>query len=217
LPGDKIRGVVENGHPVIYVNDVKLEESYTNKYPLIDILTDDVQVVCRKAQEQALSEMQRNHVDSQQFPCMFNNVIAQYHRRVSYDPAKPFDKQDFYIIHENQVVRGEHNELSLTMPGSPLPEAHAQEKREEHGIWNGTDEFYVELDEHHYWVMGDNRLGSCDSRFWGPLDGRLIHGKILYRIWSVDSCEWLWLWDLIKHPINFWTRVRWNRFFQCVR
>lgn len=217
LPGDKIRGAIENGHPVVYVNDVQLEEPYINKYPLIDILTDDVQVVCRKTQEQVLCEMQRNHIDAQQFPCRFNNAVAQYHRRISYDPEKSFDKQDFYVIRENQVVRGEHNELSLTSPGTPLPEEHAQEKREGNSIWNCTDEFYVELDDHHYWVMGDNRLGSCDSRFWGPLEGRMIHGKILYRIWSIDSCEWLWLWDLMKHPIDFWSRVRWNRFFQRVR
>ena len=201
LPGDKIRGVVENGHPVIYVNEVKLEEPYINAYPLIDILTDDVRVVYKNVQEQVLKDMQRNRADAQQFPCMFNTGIAQYHKRVSYDPAKSFGMQDFYAIHDNQVIRDEHNELLLTMPGTALP----------------ADEFYIELDDHHYWVMGDNRLGSCDSRFWGPLDGRFIHGKILYRIWSVDSNEWLWLWDLIKHPFNFWSRVRWNRFFQRVR
>ena len=103
------------------------------------------------------------------------------------------------------MMRGENNELSLTMPGSPLPADRSQAKHEGNSTWNGTDEFYIELDDHHYWAMGDNRLGSCDSRFWGPLDGRMIHGKILCRIWSVDSCEWLWLWDLIKHPIDFWS------------
>jgi hypothetical protein len=83
--------------------------------------------------------------------------------------------------------------------------------------------------------MGDNRLGSQDSRFFGPLDGRLIHGKIVFRIWSLDTpndtvmfpsnfiekvyaffADW-WIVDLIKHPIDFWTRVRWSRFFQVMK
>ena len=36
IPGDHVKGVLEDGHPVIYVNDKKLDESaYINKYPLI--------------------------------------------------------------------------------------------------------------------------------------------------------------------------------------
>ena len=217
VPGDKIRGTVENGHPVVYVNGVKLDEPYINKYPLIDIWTDDAKIVLEKAKEQVLTEMKKRQVDPQQYPYLLESILAKYHRRVSYDPAKPFEQQEFYSIKENQVMRGENNELSLTMPGTALPAERAQAKHEGNSTWNSTDEFYIELDDHHYWAMGDNRLGSCDSRFWGPLDGRLIHGKILYRIWSVDSCEWLWVWDLVKHPVDFWSRVRWNRFFQRVR
>jgi signal peptidase I len=217
IPGDKIRGVVENGHPAVYVNDTKLDEPYINKYPLIDILNDDIKVIYKRAQKEALAQMHKQHMDPQQYSCIVDCIMAKYHRRVSYDPTRPFGKQEFYNIHENQVLRDEHNEPLLTMPGTALPSEHAQERHEGNNRWNSTDEFYVELDDHHYWVMGDNRLGSCDSRFWGPLDGHVIHGKILFRIWSIDSCEWLWLWDLIKHPIDFWSRVRWNRFLQRVR
>lgn len=34
-PGDTIKGVIEDGKPVLYVNDKKLDEPYVNKYPLI--------------------------------------------------------------------------------------------------------------------------------------------------------------------------------------
>ena len=217
VPGDKIRGTIENGHPVVYVNGVKLDEPYINKYPLIDIWTDDVKIVLEAAREQVLTEMKRHNVDPQQYPNILENVLGKYHRRVSYDPARPFTKQEFYSMNENQIMRGENNELSLTMPGTPLPKERAEAKHFENGTCNSTDEFDIQLDDHHYWLMGDNRLGSCDSRFWGALDGRLIHGKILFRIWSVDSLEWLWVWDLVKHPVDFWSRVRWSRFFQRVR
>ena len=35
IPGDHIKGVIENGHPAVYLNDQKLDEPYINHYPLI--------------------------------------------------------------------------------------------------------------------------------------------------------------------------------------
>jgi signal peptidase I len=37
-----------------------------------------------------------------------------------------------------------------------------------------------------YFVMGDNRRDSCDSRFWGPIAGSLIVGKVDARIWPLS-------------------------------
>ncbi len=38
-----------------------------------------------------------------------------------------------------------------------------------------------------YFVMGDNRTDSCDSRFWGPIGKSLIVGKVEMRVWPVSS------------------------------
>ncbi len=35
-------------------------------------------------------------------------------------------------------------------------------------------------------VMGDNRLGSCDSRYWGPVPESTIVGKVDMRIWPIS-------------------------------
>ena len=38
---------------------------------------------------------------------------------------------------------------------------------------------------HHYWVMGDNRGNSKDSRFFGSIDKSLIIGRAFVRVWPV--------------------------------
>jgi hypothetical protein len=102
--------------------------------------------------------------------------------------------------------------------GTPIrPADDAPKQVPGHNYWSGSDEFNVKLGANQYWVMGDNRLGSKDCRWFGPIDGKLIHGRIMYRVWSVDSDESWWIWDLVSHPIDFWSRVRWSRFFQRVR
>ncbi|MGA9531051.1 MAG: S26 family signal peptidase, partial [Candidatus Babeliales bacterium] len=79
--------------------------------------------------------------------------------------------------------------------------------------WNGTDEFYVELDENEVWAMGDNRRGSWDSRFpdVGPIKKDQIHGKIVYRIWSIDSQSGWWIVDFLSNPMRFFKKIRWSR------
>lgn len=43
------------------------------------------------------------------------------------------------------------------------------------------------LDDHHYFVMGDNRAQSFDSRDWGALDSKNIKGQVLFRIYPIKK------------------------------
>ncbi len=42
-----------------------------------------------------------------------------------------------------------------------------------------------------YYVMGDNRTDSEDSRYFGPIPGSLIVGKMAFVVWPFDDTMWL--------------------------
>ena len=45
----------------------------------------------------------------------------------------------------------------------------------------------ITLQDSEYFVLGDNRPSSSDSRRWGVLDREFIVGRALFRAWPFDS------------------------------
>jgi len=52
-------------------------------------------------------------------------------------------------------------------------------------IFTGPDEI-IELGADQYFVMGDNREASSDSRVWGPLPKGNITGRVFVRLWPLN-------------------------------
>ena len=59
--------------------------------------------------------------------------------------------------------------------GPPIPGASSQ-----HPYRVPPGEFYM---------LGDNRADSCDSRYWGPITGSSIIGKVVLTRWHDDHPE----------------------------
>lgn len=171
IPGDHIKGRIENGKPVVYLNEEKLNEPYINKYPLIFIHNKNGNP----------NDPEAGQIDLR-----------------SYDPSKPYNKQPFYNVKPEDIWQW--------LPTGQPALLHSNTPAKD-----GLDIFDKKLGKDEYWVMGDNRLNSSDSRVWQILDKKLIHGRIVFRLLSIDS-SYSWLIFEIFDPINFLLKkVRWSR------
>jgi signal peptidase I len=77
----------------------------------------------------------------------------------------------------------------------------------------------------HYFVMGDNRDNSQDSRYWGFLPASYVKGRALMIYWSYESETEDYqqtgfgsiVKDLFTVVTEFFTRTRWSRMFHLIR
>jgi signal peptidase I len=144
------------------------------------------------------------------------------------EPERDFIKRVIGLPGETLEMR----EKKIYINGKPLdepyvhyllpPRSHDQEfasfdKREQYGP--------VTIPEGQYFVMGDNRDNSEDSRYWGYLKRDYIKGKALMVYWSYESDREDYeqdglgatLTDAVSVVTHFFTRTRWDRLLHQIR
>jgi signal peptidase I len=122
------------------------------------------------------------------------------------DPSKDFIKRVIGTPGDTLEIR---NKVVL-INGKPLHEDYTRfaDGDAVDGFMRGRDNLPpLKVPERKYFVMGDNRDRSYDSRFWGFVDEDAIIGKALFIYFSLN-------WDTDLHWYEIWRYpdlVRWSR------
>jgi signal peptidase I len=138
------------------------------------------------------------------------------------EPERDFIKRVIGLPGETLELRSK----KVYVNGKPLDEPYVHFIEPSHSAQEVTSfdvrERYgpVQVPEGQYFVMGDNRDNSQDSRYWGFLPRSYIKGKALMIYWSYDSGTPA----LVEEPglaatisrlfsvvTHFFTRTRWER------
>lgn len=112
------------------------------------------------------------------------------------DPDKDYVKRVVGLPGETiSMMRGE-----LFINGEKVADPHA---RYDQSLIHGDRSFPpITLKDDEYFMMGDNRDHSSDSRYWGPVDKELLRGKAWRLYWS---------WDSADPSLSFFQRLRLDR------
>lgn len=125
------------------------------------------------------------------------------------------------VIPEHRIEASERNENDPYNDKDPLTILNSPERKPDElydvyyqpgeqltvgDVFEGTDEITVPDDS--YFVMGDNRNNSEDSRYWGYVPRDLVIGRAMFVYWSYDEGARPSGWGFLG---DFFFNTRWKR------
>jgi len=107
----------------------------------------------------------------------------------------PRNPQDFYIKRiiglPGETVQIKDGKIYIFNDENPdgfaLEEGYLENEIKTVNLNNDTNE--VELKDGEFFVLGDNRHQSRDSRIFGPVDESFIIGKVMFRGWPINRVQ----------------------------
>ncbi|HEV7424113.1 MAG TPA: signal peptidase I [Candidatus Paceibacterota bacterium] len=97
------------------------------------------------------------------------------------NPRKYFIKRIIGLPNETVDISGS----SVTITNAAHPDGFTLSEPFVKNTSNNTTHLALKNDE--YFVMGDNRSGSSDSRYWGPVKRNLLTGRAFLRLLPVNK------------------------------
>jgi signal peptidase I len=138
-------------------------------------------------------------------------------KRVIGLPGETVEVRDRKIFINGTAIDDPHAHYLLPASSADYHEVTSFDVRERYGP--------VTVPANHYFMMGDNRDNSQDSRYWGFLPRDLVKGKALVIYWSYesereefeDASAGATIRNLVSVFTHFFTRTRWSRMLHQIR
>jgi signal peptidase I len=100
-----------------------------------------------------------------------------------YDTTKFFIKRIIGLPNETVDIKG--NEVTITNASHPNGF-----KLDQPFVKNpANNDTHFVLTNSEYFVMGDNRPESSDSRYWGAVDKKFMVGRAFFRLWPINKID----------------------------
>ena len=221
LPGQTLQ--IKNR--IVYINGKANKEpdnvQYTYFVKLRQPIPDELLVDLQISTEDVISQNQQGYL-----PLTARAYNTLKSRKDLVESIRPVTDNDQIDVYKCYPLNGNHNwtrdnygpvvipkkgmTMKLTLENLPVYDRPIRVyEKNDLQVKNGkiyingkqTDSYTFKMD--YYWMMGDNRHNSADSRYWGFVPEDHIVGKPIF-IW------------LSVNPDKYGSKIRWNRLFRWV-